>query len=146
MTRVALPTWDGRVSPVFDVARHLLVVDLDGARELGRRFRPLPASEPPARVQVLLDLEVDVLVCGAISRGIEDALTAAGVKVMSGVRGDAESVVLAFSVGNLEDDATLHLPGSWPRAEARPVRARAGHADRPRHGTGRTGASTQGRR
>jgi predicted Fe-Mo cluster-binding NifX family protein len=119
MTRVALPTWDGRVSPVFDVARHLLIVDLEEMREQGRQVHALSGSEPQARAQTLSAYDVDVLVCGAISRAMEHVLTAAGIQVVSGIRGDVECVVRAFSLGNLDAEPTLHLPGSQQPAGQR---------------------------
>jgi predicted Fe-Mo cluster-binding NifX family protein len=112
MTRVALPIWSGRLSPVFDVAEHLLLVDLDGPREVGRQVRGLSDPEPLARAHVLSGLDVDVLICGAVSRTMEHALASSGVDVVSGICGDVERVLLAYSRRTLEDEPALHLPGS----------------------------------
>jgi predicted Fe-Mo cluster-binding NifX family protein len=76
----------------------------------------LSGSEPQARAQTLSAYDVDVLVCGAISRAMEHVLTAAGIQVVSGIRGDVECVVRAFSLGSLDTEATLHLPGSQQQA------------------------------
>ena len=36
LMKVAIPTWNGRVSPVLDVASRLLVVEIEGGAELAR--------------------------------------------------------------------------------------------------------------
>jgi predicted Fe-Mo cluster-binding NifX family protein len=111
MTRVAVPTWKGRVSPVFDVAEHLLLVDLDGGRERDRTVHHVSGGEPLQRAQVLTSRDVDVLVCGAISRTMEQVLTAAGVEVVPGIRGEVDAVLRAYAGRTLRRDPALHLPG-----------------------------------
>jgi predicted Fe-Mo cluster-binding NifX family protein len=112
MTRIAIPTWEGRTSPVFDVAEHLLIVDVTGSHERGRTGCGLSDTEPRARAQALSARDVSVLICGAVSRAMEDALTAAGIAVVSGICGDVEDVLRAFSSGTLEITPSLHLPGT----------------------------------
>ena len=72
MTRVAIPDWNGQVSPVFDVAARVLVVDLEGGRELRRQITLLSGLTPAGRVLRFEALGVDTLVCGAISRPLEE--------------------------------------------------------------------------
>ena len=108
--KIALPIWDHRISPVFDVARHVLVAEV-GTRQLRlQRCRPLPEGDPATRVQSLADWEVDVLICGAISQAFEGLLKSRGVSVISGVRGEVAAVVEAYLDGRL-DDAEFAMPG-----------------------------------
>ncbi len=130
MMRIALPTWEGRISPVFDVAEHLLLVDVDGTSPCGRDLRRLGGVEPLARTQVLTASRADVLICGAISRPLERVLTAAGIAVVSGICGDVDEVVRAFCLSRLDDDPALHLPGCQ-----RPRPAADCRVDLPRPGT-----------
>jgi hypothetical protein len=44
--RIAIPQWQGRVSPVFDVAANLLLVEVDDTGEVGRQEVALTASDP----------------------------------------------------------------------------------------------------
>jgi len=110
--KVAIPHWQGRVSPVFDVATHVLLVDVHDGAERRRQDVHLDASGPRARASVLADLGADVLVCGAISRQQETALSGAGVRVIPQVCGDVEEVLVAFSDGRLSHDAFL-MPGRY---------------------------------
>ncbi len=44
--KVAIPTWRDRVSPVLDVARHLLLIELTDVTEVSRQEISLPETEP----------------------------------------------------------------------------------------------------
>jgi hypothetical protein len=53
--RIAIPQWQGRVSPVFDVAGILLLIDIEDGREIGREERLSIGKNPSARVTEFLE-------------------------------------------------------------------------------------------
>ena len=108
--RLAIPIWNGRISPVFDVAGDLLVIDVQDGTEVGQENVRLDGSAPTIRAGQLADLGVDVLICGAISRDLEDMVSSAGVNVISQTRGRADRVLRAFISGQLTARAFL-MPG-----------------------------------
>ncbi len=110
MKKVAIPHHLGHVSPVFDVARNLLTVSLDGGQEQGREEVTLQTADPFLRAQELKNLGVDVVVCGAISQPFETALSAKGIKVVGSVCGPLEEVLSAALNGTIED-ARFLMPG-----------------------------------
>ena len=112
--RVAIPRWQGRVSPVFDVAGHLLLVDVADGAEQARRSVMIDAASPRARVLAVTDHAAAVLICGAISAPIEQALLANGVEVISQICGDVEQVLAAFIEGRLGQETFL-MPGCCGR-------------------------------
>ena len=63
--KVAIPTWTGRVSPVFDVAKRLLVVKLEGGGEVSREEAVIEETQFMARAKAVTQLGIDVLICGA---------------------------------------------------------------------------------
>ena len=130
--KVAVPTWTGRVSPVFDVAKRLLVVMLEGNREVNRVEAVIEETQLIARAKHVTQLGVDVLVCGAISMPLEAMLASAGVRVIPHICGPVEDVLLAFASGRLTDDAFL-MPGCCGRRRW----------FRGRHRSGRTGFRVQ---
>jgi predicted Fe-Mo cluster-binding NifX family protein len=107
---VAIPVWQGRVSPVFDVAGHLLVVELSGSAELARRLEALPDETAERRAQRLRSMGVATLICGAISRPLEGLLAAGQIEVVPRVCGDAEAILQAYLSGELQDDQ-FAMPG-----------------------------------
>lgn len=112
---LGIPVWEGRVSPVFDVARHLLTVDVERGVESDRRERAVSNSSPHGWPATLAELGVDVLVCGAISDEILAALTRGGVGVVPWIRGEVDQVVSAYLSGELSDPRFL-VPGTVPHA------------------------------
>ena len=110
MMKVAIPQWQGRVSPVFDVAGQMLVVEIDGGREWSRQERHLDAEFPQARAAWLVREGIDVLICGAISRCQESAVVQAGVELIPQICGDVECILDAFIEGQLEQDS-FRMPG-----------------------------------
>ena len=112
--RVAIPTWEGRISPVFDVARRLILVDVESGQEVARKEESIDESGLAARTRRLAGLGVDVLVCGAISGPLAGMLTANGTKVVPWICGDVENVFQAFLRGRLSDPSFL-MPGCCGR-------------------------------
>jgi len=112
--KVAISTWYGNISPVFDVSRHLLVMDIERGEEVSRREEEIHEMELPRRAEHITRLGVDVLICGAISWPLERILVSAGVQVIPQTCGPVEDVLLAFESGQLTERAFL-MPGCWRR-------------------------------
>lgn len=108
--RIAIPQWQGRVSPVFDVAGSLLVVDFEDGREVRREEVRLVRADAVDRTAELARLGAEVLICGAISAPLEARLAAAGVQVIGFVCGAVEDVLAGFASGELASPAFL-MPG-----------------------------------
>lgn len=100
----------GHVSPVFDVARNLLIVSIKNGQTEDREEVGLQTTDPFLRAQELENLRVDIVVCGAISQVYETALSAKGIKVIGSICGPLEEVLWAFLDGMLED-ARFLMPG-----------------------------------
>jgi predicted Fe-Mo cluster-binding NifX family protein len=109
--RLAVPVWNGRVSPVLDVATRLMVVDVIGREAT---FTETHRLAGPDRAGVVAELGVDVLVCGAVSRELEERLVANGVEVIAEVRGEVHEVIRAKLDGALSQPCFM-LPGCHTR-------------------------------
>ncbi|MFP4106158.1 MAG: NifB/NifX family molybdenum-iron cluster-binding protein [Phycisphaerae bacterium] len=116
--KVAIPHWQGRVSPVFDVSGSVLVVELENSVEQSRKELLLDTDDPRVRSSLLCEHGVDVLICGAISRGLELILRSRGVDVISQTCGEVRNVLDAFAHGKLNTDAFL-MPGCCRRRRRR---------------------------
>ncbi|HSN57771.1 MAG TPA: NifB/NifX family molybdenum-iron cluster-binding protein, partial [Candidatus Sulfomarinibacteraceae bacterium] len=125
--RVAIPAWDGRVSPVLDVARELRIFDLDPERGVARGVgsRRLPDGRAASTVA---DIGVDRLICSAVSPQLEAVLLMAGVEVVTDVCGDLEEIVAAVANGDTEL-SRFRMPGA-SRGERRGVADGAGRDGR----------------
>ena len=125
---LVVPIHQDRISPVLDVARQFLLVELAEGRELRRSEIRLEDGEALVRARALLELGAQLLICGAISRSFEAVLVSSGVQVLSNTCGPIEEVIAAFVSGRLAEEAFL-MPGCprrWLRRRHRGGRGGSG--------------------
>ena len=108
--KVAIPCWQGRVSPVLDVANKALLVTLEQGRETMRQEVAVEGTRALHRARHILRLGADTVICGAVSRPLELALHSVGVEVIANVCGQIDEVLVAFIDERLDADAYL-MPG-----------------------------------
>ncbi len=116
--RIAIPQWQGRVSPVFDVAGNLLLIDIENGQEVRREERRFLGTNPSLRVTEFLSIGAGILICGAISTPLRSRLIASGVHVIGFACGTVDDVLTAYLNGTLARRA-LVMPGCqrWRRRE-----------------------------
>ena len=112
--RTAIPISDGRISPVFDAAKRLLLVDIENGREVWRTEQIVEEPELGPRARRVAEFGAEVLICGAISRPLEAMLLSAGVEVIPQTCGPVEDVLKAFISGRLTEQAYV-MPGCCGR-------------------------------
>ena len=108
--RTAFSLWNERIAPVFDVARHLWIVDAEEGCITGQTGRRFSSDNPQERAMRLTTMQVEQLVCGAITRSSYQALAERGIQIVSFIAGDLEQVVNACLTGRLKD-GELDMPG-----------------------------------
>ena len=123
--RVAIPLWQGRVSPLFDEASRILLIDVLEKHEQHRQEESLAARNPFERAQMLPRLGVDLLICGMISQTQQTALASAGIRIIPHICGPMEEVIAALLDGRIENGALL-MPGCSGRKRPRNRAARLG--------------------
>ena len=96
--RVAIPTWEDRISPVFDTAAHLLVVDIENNSEITRETHSL-APSLKSRMETLAQLSIDLLICGAITRPLFEGLARTGIHIIPYVCGNVEEILKNIMTG-----------------------------------------------
>jgi predicted Fe-Mo cluster-binding NifX family protein len=118
--KIAIPNWNGRVSPVFDTASRILVVEAKDGDEYSRFETDISEHFLPSKIMGLTGLGITTLICGAISRPLAFMVTTAGISLIPWISGTVEDVLKAFLSGTLFD-LRFMMPGSpspW-RAEPR---------------------------
>ena len=113
-----LPVLQDRISPVFDVARHFLLVDDN--REVGQQRQELSIenTQPVVRAKKIVDTGAQVLICGAITWPLEAILMSAGVDVIPNTCGKVDEVLEAFISGTFDEQDFL-MPGCCGRRRHR---------------------------
>jgi predicted Fe-Mo cluster-binding NifX family protein len=120
--KIAIAHWQGRVSPVFDVADRLFLITIEDGREIHRESLRLASQDPFERAQRLVEQGVDVLLCGAVSLTLEKALLGTGIRVLGFLGGDLESIIAAFLDEKLSDGRAPRVDrsGRRPHSGGRP--------------------------
>lgn len=118
---IALPIWNDRIAPLFDVARQALIVSVhqQGIEEQTRIA--LPVDAPEEKVRCLVRQGTGILVCGAISRPLCLMACSCGIDVYAFVAGEAQEIIAAWFEGRLDQD-DYAMPGC--AARRRKFRAR----------------------
>jgi hypothetical protein len=109
-TVLAIPEWDGRVSPLFDVAGSILIVHLSAQGILSCQRRPLLSQNPVHRAMTLVTWRIQKLLCGGISRDLQAALESAGITVIPHLSGCVEGILRAYADQQLADPR-YSMPG-----------------------------------
>jgi predicted Fe-Mo cluster-binding NifX family protein len=118
--RIGLPVWNGRLSPLFDTARSLMVAEIRGGNVVGSKTEIIGETIWSFRVRRLSELGIKVLICGGISRGLAVMVTAAGIRVVAGVVGNTDELLEAYVDGRL--DAPQYCMPGWRRGRRRRFR------------------------
>ena len=146
--KLAITVWNGRIAPLFDVARHVLIVETEG---FGRPIGPMMNVElidddSDRKVDALVSLGVEALICGAISREYEEDLLSARIEMDAYVAGDVADVLQAWQAGNLRQRG-YSMPGcSCPRHRCMHRNRGVAHHATVEHGNiGRGGGHRFGR-
>jgi predicted Fe-Mo cluster-binding NifX family protein len=111
--RIAISYQQDRIAPVFDVSGRVLLVDIENGLEVRRNERTLVQEDPLARARHVAQFGAQVLICGAVSWSLENALSSMGVQVMACICGRVESVVQAFKERRV--DESFIMPGCQGR-------------------------------
>lgn len=109
--RLAIAVWGCEVSPVFDFAHRILVVQCDEDQVTARYRYEIPEESIAARAERLRELGVNVLVCGAISNPLAEMVGGLGITLIPWKCGLVEEVLVAYFSGTLQDPR-FSLPGA----------------------------------
>ena len=112
--KAALTVWDGRVSPVFDVCRQAVIFTIEDGAVAARCSENIEAPTAALKIERLMRLGVETLICGAISEPLHRELTSRGVRVLGFVAGEIDEIVQALITGTLPAPA-LSMPGCCGR-------------------------------
>lgn len=120
--KVAIPVWNERIAPLFDVCRKVCLAEVDGGRVIAISEAHIRQGEPSGKALELQELGVSVLICGAISRPVQRMVSARNIQVIPFISGVGTEVIQAWLKGDL-DDSSFVMPGCCGRQR----RCRKGH-------------------
>ena len=111
MVKAAFASWNNRIAPVFDVARWIQLVETEGGQIIHQNQASVAGEIPNQKASRLAELEVGILVCGAISRPMQEIIRAYGIEVIPFITGNLQEVIQAWLCGKLSGSAVYTMPG-----------------------------------
>jgi predicted Fe-Mo cluster-binding NifX family protein len=115
---LAIPEWHDQVSTTLDFAHSLLIVKVEGERELSRKRVCITDEPTVCKVRTLRQYSVDVVLCGALSELLAQEIAGMGIQIVPHVTGAVDDVLGAFLCGRLSDPRFMQ-PGCRPGARRR---------------------------
>jgi len=109
--KAAFASWNDRIAPVFDVAQWIELVETDTGHIINQNKASVAGETPSQKASRLAELEVGILVCGAISRPMQAIITAYGIEVIPFIAGDLQEVIQAWLCGKLTGSDEYLMPG-----------------------------------
>ncbi len=94
--KLALSTWNGLVAPLFDVSEKVTVAHISPCKILSRDLVDISRLECTAKIGRLSALNIDVLICGAISRICYDFFPGWEIRIVAFVSGPVEQIFEAL--------------------------------------------------
>ncbi len=108
--KLAMPVWDDCISTVLDFSDRLLVIDFKSGVINSRSMVNFTGNTIVDKVARLRELDIQVLLCGAVSRPLERMITASGIDIILFLRGRVDDVLKAYFSGRLLEPGFM-LPG-----------------------------------
>lgn len=107
--KLGITVWGNRISPVFDAAQTLLVAEIRQDEVVGRQIEMFQAGLFSRFIDLLAELEIEVLICGALSHGPAALLDAAEIQVIPFMTGEVEPILSLYAKG--VDLVDFTMPG-----------------------------------
>jgi predicted Fe-Mo cluster-binding NifX family protein len=118
--KVAIPEHQGRVAPVFDTCRRVLIFSQDAEGEMPLGLEDWSDTGRHKRAARLKEIGVEILLCGGISCWMEGLLSVQGIQTMPWLAGEVSEILEAFRLGRVTEQKYA-MPG---RAGFRAERAK----------------------
>ena len=99
--KIAVTYEDGNVFQHFGRTENFKVYDVDAGRVVSSEVMNSNGVGHEALAWLLKDSDIDVLICGGMGQGAQDALAEAGIEVCAGATGNTDEAVAAYLAGEL---------------------------------------------
>jgi len=99
--RVAIPRYNGRISPRFGFTQDILIVDLVGTDIRSQEILPMDRHLPHEIPNMLSGKGVEVVLTGGMNLQFQNLFRAHGIKVLWGLIGTPEEALDAYLAGDI---------------------------------------------
>ena len=113
MTKIAIPTFQNRVSPVLDSCNHILLIDIVGDAEQDRETVYMGECTLTDRCSTLVKMGIGTVICGGVSETLANMIKGSDIALINGIAGDIDEVIKAYLENRLQLPV-FYMPGFKP--------------------------------
>ena len=106
--KIAVTYDNGNVFQHFGKTENVKVYEVEDNKVVSSEVIGSNGTGHGALAGLLAEQGIDVLICGGIGGGAQNALAQAGIRLFGGVSGSADDAVNALLAGNLGYDPDVH--------------------------------------
>lgn len=121
--KIAIPMFHTKISPRFDQTQGFVLLETQNAGVVVRNNLETKGWSVIAKMKQLVDLEVEVLICGGIDRASLQYLSFNGIKIYSWVTGEVDDAVTCFLDNRMKPGIILgdkgRMKGRWQFCKGR---------------------------
>ena len=99
--KIAVAYDNGNVFQHFGRTENFKIYDVENGRVVSSEVMNSNGVGHEALAWLLKDSDIDVLICGGMGQGAQDALAEAGIEVCAGAEGNTDEAVAAYLAGEL---------------------------------------------
>ncbi|MGM9968925.1 MAG: NifB/NifX family molybdenum-iron cluster-binding protein [Anaeroplasma sp.] len=99
--KIAVTYKDGKIFQHFGHTEYFKVYEIENDRIIASKILSSNGTGHGALAGFLKENGINILICGGIGTGAQNALINVGINFYGGVSGDADEAVLAFTKGTL---------------------------------------------
>ncbi|MBR0468186.1 MAG: FKBP-type peptidyl-prolyl cis-trans isomerase [Mogibacterium sp.] len=99
--KIAVTYEDGNVFQHFGRTENFKIYEVEDGRVISSEVMNSNGVGHEALAWLLKDSSIDVLICGGMGQGAQDALAEAGIEVCAGAEGNTDEAVAAYLAGEL---------------------------------------------
>lgn len=107
MTRIAIATDNGTVSPHFGHCSGYTLAQMEDGRLVAKTFVANPGHEPGLLPRLLAGHDVQLVIAGGIGQRAQMLFSQQGIDCITGVTGPVDAVLAALMAGKLAGGASL---------------------------------------
>jgi predicted Fe-Mo cluster-binding NifX family protein len=113
MMKIAIPVFNSRISPRFDCAQEMLLVDIADGKIMAQWKISINKLSSIEKNRTMLNLGVDTLICGGIDRHSMQWLKYHDLPVYAWLTGDVQDILTCFLTGGLTSITNAEATGQW---------------------------------
>lgn len=99
-----------RIAPVFDTTRQLTILTIESDKAVQESEITFPQGSQTQKALQLSESGVDALVCGAISKQLQELVEGYGIKVTAFIAGNRDEIIQAWMENKLSS-SHYKMPG-----------------------------------